>query len=376
MRIYATYTELLERVEQSGRSMRVLGHTLDGAPMVAVRTGGEKEPAIFITAGSHSTEQAGVSAAVELIEQLDTAHQVYVVPTRDPIGLNGFAYALSLGLGEKPGELNSFEQVEAILRSAGEVLFDENDMVLSLIGEYGYASSRPAPERICPQWFFYRRLRELEKAQPEVVAPLQGRRIYMTPGQEEVQGSGNFGRAYTLIVSPDGEVLHLNRFHDTAWAPVEARCARQLMAEIRPAISFDVHESQMMEDRYWLSARHQQDAENEAWAQRIARTTIQAIADGGGKLAADQDVVVLSTPWGVEGRATLEDTWFRRSEKGVYWLDAGIRGEGLNLADFAARFYGLAFGTEMGMYGSFEHRVAMGMLTVQSAVAVFEERYK
>ena len=41
----------------------------------------------------------------------------------------------------------------------------------------------------------------------------------------------------------------------------------------------------------------------------------------------------------------------------------------------AARFYGLAFGTEMGMYARFEQRVTLGLLMVQSAVKVFEERY-
>lgn len=197
----------------------------------------------------------------------------------------------------------------------------------------------------------------------------------MTPGQSGVEGTGYFGCAYTLIVSPEGEVLHLNRFHDTAWAPAEARCARRLMAEIEPGISFDLHESQMMQDRYWLSARYQRDEENQAWEERIARKTIQDIAAAGGVLAEDRDVVVLSTLKGVEGEATLEQTWFTRSEKGVYWLDANIRGEGVNLADHASRTYGLAFGTEMGMFGSFEHRVSLGMLTVQSAVAVFEERY-
>ncbi len=374
MRIYESYDELLERVAQSGRPTRELGLAPDGSPIIAVRSGGEKEPAIFITAGSHSTEQAGVSAAVELIERLDTEHRVYTIPARDPIGLNGYGYALSLGLGETPS-FDSFEEVEEILRGKGEVLFDEDDMVLALIGECGFASSRPAPQRLCPQWFFYQKLQELEKAQPEIIEPLKGRRIYMTPGQSGVEGTGDFGRAYTLIVSPEGEVLHLNRFHDTAWAPVEARCARHLMAEIEPGISFDLHESQFMQGRYWLSARHQQDPENQTWEERIARKTIQAIAAAGGVLAEDRDVVVLSTLEGVEGEATLEQTWFTRSEKGVYWLDANIRGEGVNLADHASRTYGLAFGTEMGMYGSFEHRVSLGMLTVQSAVLVFEERY-
>ena len=67
--------------------------------------------------------------------------------------------------------------------------------------------------------------------------------------------------------------------------------------------------------------------------------------------------------------------FFTRSQRGVYWLDAGVRGQGVNLMDFAARTYGLAFGTEMGMLGSFQQRVRLGKLVVQTAVRGFEERY-
>ncbi len=366
MQIFTTYTELLDRVEQTGCPTRVLGYTPDGSPIVSVKTAGGKEPAILITAGSHSTEHAGVSAAVALIEQLDTEHRVYIIPTRDPVGLNGYACALSLGLGEVPA-FDTFDVVEAILRDAGETFYDEDDMVLSLIGDYGYASSRPSAQRPHPQWAFYTKLQEMHKTQPDILEPFKARRIYMTPGQPGVEGTGNFGRAYTLIIGLDGEILHLNRFHDTAWAPIEVRCVRRLIAKINPGITFDLHESQLMEDRYWLSARHQQDQENEAWAQRVSQAAIKAIADSGAVLASDDDVF---------GHTPPDNNWFTQSEKGVYWLDANVRGEGLNLADYASRFYGLAFGTEMGMYGSFEKRVSLGMLTVQTAVKVFEERYR
>lgn len=366
MQIYTTYSTLLDRISGTGRPVRTLGHAPDGSPIISVKTGGDREPAVFISAGTHSTEHAGVSAAVELIEHLDTAHQVYVIPTRDPIGLNGYAYALSLGLGATPA-FDSFEAVETILRDHGEVHFDDDDMILSLIGDYGYFCSRPTAQKACPQWAGYKKLQDIEKTQPEILEPYKGRRIYMTPGQEGVEGTGHFQRAYTLVISPEGEVLHLNRFHDTAWAPVESRCARRLMAEIKPGITFDLHESQHMADHFWLSARHQKDSTDETWEQRIARTTIQAIADSGATLASDEDLL---------GGVPIEETWFRRSETGVYWMDTSIRGEGLNLADYAARLYGLSFGTEMGMYGSFEHRVSLGKLTVRSAVKVFEERYR
>jgi len=346
MRIFTNYTELLEYITKKGKTPRVLSYTPDRAPIVSIKSGGSKEPAIFITAGSHSTEHAGVSAAVELIEQLDTEHQVYVIPTRDPMGMNGYPYALSLALGREPS-LNSFEELEAILREQGEIFYDEEGILLVLIGEYGFANCNV--------------LGRLKNAPPEILTPFKGRRIFTPVRRGGVEGTGHFQRAYTLIVSPEGELLHLNRFHDTAWAPVEVRCARRLMAEKKPGISFDLHESMGIGNCYWLSARHQRDEEGEAWEQRIARETIQAIADSGAVLVEDD---------------YSPGSFFTRSERGVYWLDANKRGEGLNLMDYTARFYGLAFGTEMGMYGSFEQRVSLGILTVQSAVNVFEERYK
>lgn len=359
-KIYQTYEDLLTDVERRARGMATLGYTVDGSPIVVARGGGDKQPAVFITAGAHATEHAGVSAAVALIDGLETDHEVYVIPTRDPVGLQGFAHALSLGLGGEPA-FDDFDGVEQILRQDGEVLFEEDDLLLSLIGDYGYASARPAPGRACPQWHFYERLQRLAREEPAKLAPLLGRRVYMTPGQTGVEGTGDFGRAYTLILSLTGEILHINRFHDTAWAPVEPRLTRNLMAKVNPRISFDLHESQLMGDRYWLSARRQMDADGEAWEQKAARATIQAIADSGATLANDEDA---------------PSQWFDRSEQAVFWLDATRRGEGLNLMDFASREYGMAFGTEMGMYGTFAGRVNLALITVRTAVSVFAQRYR
>ena len=55
-----------------------------------------------------------MSAAATLLEELETEHQVYVIPSRDPMGMNGFAYVLGLSLGEEP-ELGSIEDAEAPL---------------------------------------------------------------------------------------------------------------------------------------------------------------------------------------------------------------------------------------------------------------------
>ena len=360
MNIYWKYEELLDEVARRSRHVRILGHTVDGSPLVAARGGGDKTPPVFITAGSHSTEHAGVSAAVELIDRLDTEHAVYVIPTRDPAGLNGFAHALALGLGETP-EFGSYDELESLLREQGDVLFEEEDLVLVLIGEYGYTLSRPRPERTCTQIFFFERLQRLFREEPGVLEPVRGRRVYMNPGQPGVEGTGDFGRAYTLIIGFDGEILHINRFHDTVWAPVEPRVTRRLMEEIEPGISFDLHESSLMEDRFWLSARRQPDEESQRWEERAAQEIIGEIAATGVTLA---------------GQGDAPSKWFTSSQQAVFWLDATRRGEGLNLMDYASRRHGMAFGTEMGMYGSFARRVELALTTVRTGVRVFEERYR
>ena len=374
--IYETYDDLLAAVLRRSQDVTTLGNTVDGSPLVVARGGGDKTPGIFITAGSHSTEHAGVSAAVQLIDELDTEHQVFVVPTRDPVGHDGFAHALSLGLGELPS-FDDFDQLEELMRSTGQILFEDDDFLLVLIGDYGYASARPetktevvedgeigfraGPKRKNPQGYGYGRMKAIYRDQPEILAPLLGRRVYQPAGQIGVEGTNLFDRAYTLIVSLEGEILHINRFHDTAWAPVEPRVTRQLLDEVRPGISFDLHESAGMDDRFWLSARTQPDPESQSWEQKAATATIQAIEASGATLAADKDA---------------PSKWFDMSEQAVFWLDASRRGEGFNLMDFCSREYGLAFGTEMGMFGTFDGRVDMALTTVRTAVSVFEECYR
>ena len=374
--IYWKYADLLADTQKRAQSVTTLGHTVDGSPIVVARGGGDKTPAIFITAGSHATEHAGVSAAVQLIDELDTEHQVYVIPTRDPVAHDGFAHALSLGLGETP-QFETFDELEDLLRGAGDVLFEDDDFLLTLIGDYGYASARPdakdvgveegdarlraGPKRKNPQGYGYGRMQEIHRDQPEILAPLLGRRVYQPAGQAGVEGTNLFDRAYTLIISLEGEILHINRFHDTPWAPVEPRVTRRLLDQIRPGLSFDLHESAGMDDRYWLSARKLPDAEGQAWEARAATAIIGNIADSGAKLATEADA---------------PSAWFDMSEQAVFWLDATRRGEGFNLMDFCSREYGMAFGTEMGMFGTFDGRVDMALTTVRTAVSVFEERHQ
>ncbi len=341
MKIFDRHQDLLDWIESRGHKLTTLGHAPDGAPIVSVKTGGDKEPAIFISAGSHSWEQAGVGAAVALIDELETDHQVYVIPNRDPMGINGYGYVLSLSLGEEPS-LPSLDDLGGFLKDRGELLYEKDDVVLVLIGEYGYSTVGLYGQFETGELF---------------LEPLKGRRIYFPSRFEPHEDAGPYQRAYTLIVSPEGEVLHINRFHDTAWAPVESRCTRDLMAEINPRLTMDLHECGG--DAFWYSARHQRNDEDEAWEERMADAMSQAVGDAGQPLEPE--------PPG---------SFFEKRQDGAFWLIAKERGEGLNLADFGAAKYGPAFTIETTTKRPYDDRVKTSMLAVQTAVRVFEERHR
>ena len=138
------------------------------------------------------------------------------------------------------------------------------------------------------------------------------------------------------------------------------RCCRELMAVIKPGLVMDLHEHEG--EDYWMSARHQQTEEDEAWEVKISAAVADAVSATGTAL---HD--------GAEGYAA--SAHFEELGPGVFWLRADVRGQGLNLADFGAEKYGPAFTVETGMKNSMAGRVAMQKLTVQTAVDVFEQRY-
>ena len=146
---------------------------------------------------------------------------------------------------------------------------------------------------------------------------------------------------------------------DTDWAPEEVQAARETMAEISPRLTVDLHEHEG--DDFWMSARHQVhlwrpdaarknvfsagrdisvDEEDERWEETMASAVSTAVAASG-------------TPLHKPGRKknnSSEKEFFFDLGPGVFWLDSGERGEGLNLADFGADQYGNAFSVETGQH--------------------------
>ena len=130
------------------------------------------------------------------------------------------------------------------------------------------------------------------------------------------------------------------------------------MAEKNPGLVLDLHEYDG--DGFWMSARHQRSEDDEASEQRIAA----AVSDS---------MTALGTP--LHDTSEMGEHFKEAESNGVVWLSPGKRGEGMNLADFAAAEYGQAFTLETGMRQRFGRRVELHKKAAQTAVRAWEERF-
>ena len=373
MQSFPTYDDLLAHVRGSGLEHRTIGYAPGGRPLLAVAAGGSDTPAACVLTGAHANEHAGVMATVALLDELDTDCRVWIVPTRDPVGLDGFRAALELGAPAATG-LQAHGDVVSHLETAGEITHEDPDgrFVLGLIGDYGYAS-----KPLDADGFLLQRLKELGAADPAVLEPYRGRRIYTTVPDPSLDGTEGFSRAYTTVIRPDGLSLHLNRCFEDAWAPPECRAVRELVATIEPGLTIDNHETGGVGDRAYVVCRPDDDPDRNASAERIGRGMAAAMADAGRTLATDEDVLDGPSRDVAHDAQQADDPFYSRAGEGAYWMDYAATtpargGEGPNAGDFAARHYGLAFDVETGMHDSLEARARATVAAVQAALSTWE----
>lgn len=372
---FDTYAELLKYVEERGHRYRTEGYAPDGSPIVVIEAGGDTDPPILVTAGAHATEHAGVRAAVTLLDELETDRRLLVVPTRDPVGLNGYEYAVETAIDGNVA-FDSFPALADLLRNHGDVV-EYGEMVLALIGDTGFVTREPTPEKSSCLSLMSTLKEHAADPDSDLLDPFEGRRIYAPAGHTDVAKTGDFQRAYTFLISPRGEFMHLNRFFDRAWAPPETRCVRDLMADVEPALTFDLHESSRQGPRYHLSVRPTRTDDEDEWEERVASVILDEVETAGFTLATDEDIFgnALDVVAHSSDDSSANHLFYSKLERGAYRVDPNAttpprRGEGLNAVDYAAENYGLAYTTETGMHGTFEDRVRAAVVSVQTAADV------
>jgi hypothetical protein len=363
VRTYASSRELGAALRSLGKPLLSLGPAFGGEEVLGARVGGSKLPAVLITAGSHSPEVGGVHAAMRLIAELESEHVTYIVPTRDPFGFNTFDHCLSQLLGG-PVHSGSHSEAAAVLASQGRVIWSEEGFLVADLGEAAVASMETGSEPM-GHYLVLRRLYELFGSQPTVKETLVGRRIFIPAGMPFSAGTGSYGRTYTAVVSPEGQLLSLSQFFGVTGAPPEVACIDSLLQEVEPGLVFDCHED--FGQHFYLPARrHERDQD---LAERVI-LAMYAGARASGYPPADFDALVAR-------QHTYRPYWpsyFQASgQPGLFWVDGSKRGY-YCLADYALRF-GISCPIETGSEGPLAERIACQVSAVQAGIREFESAH-
>jgi hypothetical protein len=355
-----TGDQLVAQVRASHWPFQSLAKTALHKEILCVELGGSLEPPIVITAGSHATEWAGPLAALRLLKELKTQHKVYLIPCRDPLGLEGFNSCLrqSSGLAEA---LETVQNLPAVLGPRGHVVYDEGGVTITTLGSIGAVVVDESRTRqfVVEQHL----LPEMVPTRPDLIEALGGKYLLFA----EEWPKGRYGwhggpldhPAEVLFVSHNGAVGNLNRFFNRDDAPVEVSSVRDLLNRVKPGLTLDLHEG--FGEKFYLIVPLSDDP----FQDRIARAMAGAVRDHGFALSSFDE---LAPDWGPKLAPAFHD------------LGDGIfSGEHMTSA-ISLGSYGRQFGptvtTEAGMDASIEQRVDLIVWSVLAAVDAYEAHYR
>ena len=237
-----TGQDIAHFVTRHSTSSRTLATVDDQQPLVAVKIGGDRKPAIVIKAGTHASEIGGVHAALTLIDEgLDTSHEVYVIPCGSPFDFGGFNRALSFASG-KPVDIKDDSECLAVLSKLGRKFHQGEHFALFRVGEiiFTYVDQ----EKFDPRTLHYRQFAKMSVADPKLREEFGGRRIFCPNSLYYKEDYTCYDHAGLVNwVQWDGWVSSFNSFFDRINAPLEVRCVRELCESIKPALALDLHES-------------------------------------------------------------------------------------------------------------------------------------
>lgn len=334
------------------------GFTIFRRPLLAFRAGhGKRSPGILITAGAHSGEPSGVLAAIELLNELGTSFSTYVVPFRDPVAWDGYAACLSYASGDSL-TVQSRTEIERYLISRGRVVYEDDTLLISLVNEFGFILMDPPPNTAGPR-DIERHLRALLRDRRDLVEKLAGRRCFFPSNQAEVEGVGEFGKAFTVIITPEGEVADLNRHFDRPNAPPEVEALRAFVTRLRPGLVLDLHEGQGDGFYFFVPS-----LDHHPHARRVLEAALGAVRRSGAHLYSLEDLARRIDPAIVSQLA--------EPIPGVFTGRVHSPLQGSSFGDFCQEF-GVSITTETGRWTSLRRRVSWQLVAVKAAIHAFQE---
>lgn len=349
--------ELLGSLRRWAQAVEVLTAGPFGLPVLCAVGGGTREPAILITAGAHADETSGMYTAGTLLDHLETDRKVYVVPNRDPLGWEGFAAALSLAAGaERP---TSIAASAALFRSAGEVLYEDGQFIVTEVGGLCFALTPPTPDTFGSEKIV-KMLAYAQRMDASLASRLAGKRVIVPANAPGCDGRGVLERAYTVLVAKDGFLGSLNRYFGDPAAPAEVMALADLIDELKPSLTIDLHEG--WNDAYYMFTPELPPADQEL-ASRLESGVRDALRKRGLPTSSLTELVPNMPEEHLRRFVSRGDgrvvwRWPRRPEDSPY---------GLALMPYALR-HGLAYQTEVGRWSGFERRVEYQRVVVNALI--------
>jgi len=358
---FETNEDIQQHIQKSGHKSSVIHRAANGLPIYCVQLGGSKSPPIVITAGSHASEPAGVVGALRLLTELKTDHAAYVVPNRDPMGLEGYHRYLKFALGGEEPHFSTNTELADLLRQRGQVVHDDRNLIVAIIGDFAFAAMEPSPGSFGPSkvWLKIKRLLSQDKG---LRGRLKGKHVVVPTNQPDSEGCGMFERAYTCFVTSDGELKNLNRLFGVAAAPPEIRAVQSLVDRVRPGLNLDLHEG--FGDGFYLIVP---PFNGNRPAEEIARGIVTSMKEKRVNLLTLDQL----KPQFPDGGVNMHDLG-----DGILVEDVAKSDMQETMLAYSTAKYGPGFGVEVGRSASLERRGQLHVWAVLAAIRVFEAQHR
>jgi hypothetical protein len=357
-----TTDNVYSALKSAGKPITEWGRAIDGTPMLGAKTGGDKLPAIFITAGAHCTETAGVHSALNLLGLLDTDHEVHVLPLRDPLGFGGVDRCLSFASGQSVSVPDT-DACLAYLKAHADLLWHGDEAHLFKLGDLGFMwdIARPGLDTF---WRQFNLMAHLNDNEPDVIRPLRGHSVMLVNVNSDIEGSGAMQRCYHTIVDNSGQWLHLNRYLGQEDAPPEVATVNRIMQTVKPGLTCDLHEGNGT--GFWMPLTRPE--ENPGRVVEMTRAYFDYIRSRNYPITSYEE-------WRETDQTNASDSdWLLPAPEleGLFWLNALLKNEGHNLITYS-HLFGVAYGTEAPMVQPLAMRTDGITNGIHAAIKVWEE---
>lgn len=356
---FASNDDIRERIERSGHEFWSIGHAPNGLPIYCVRLGGEREPAILIVAGYHATEPAGVVGALQLLNELKSDHIVYVVPNCDPMGLEGYHRYLGFARGATVSFADN-RGLATLLRRDGQVVYDDGDLVISLIGGFAFTAKDPSSDPRGPREV-WRKLEQQLGKDAGLRAKLKAKRVVVPANLPGIEGCGLFERAYTVFVTEDGRMAHFiaNLFGSPS-PPPETQALQAIVDQVRPGLTLSLAEGQG--SAFFLVTL---PFGTDPLLEKIARAIVNEVRERGAEL---YTLAEMQRKIGQEDTGAAKDLG-----NGIF---AWPRDPDSHCVYTTSRYGGYHFALETGRTASLERRGRVHVGGVLAGIRAFEASYR